>query len=133
MTLVIDASVAVKWILPEPGSNEAAALRAPGAELIAPSLVVAELGSALWKKHLRSEIARRDVVSALRLAVSQFTGMVPAESLAESALEFALNVRHPVYDCFYIALAAREKAPLVTADENMIAAARKAKIKVRRI
>jgi predicted nucleic acid-binding protein len=133
MTLVIDASVAVKWILPEIGSDDAASLRAPGTDLIAPSLVIAEIGNALWKKCLRGEVARRDTAPALRLAISQFTGIVAFESLADSAIELAVSLRHPIYDCFYIALAERENAPLVTADENMIAAAKKAKIKVQRL
>ncbi len=52
---------------------------------------------------------------------------------AERAIELATALRHPIYDCFYLAVAECQSAPLVTADETMIAAARKAKIKVRRI
>ena len=51
----------------------------------------------------------------------------------ELCLPLALNLGHPIYDCFYLALAQRQDVPLVTADEAMIAAARKAKVKVRRI
>jgi len=41
--------------------------------------------------------------------------------------------RYPLNACFCLTLAERENAPLVSADEVMITAARKAKIKVRRI
>lgn len=133
MTLIVDASVAVKWITPELGSTAAATLREHDNHLIAPSLVIAEIGNALWKKALRDEIGKEEAVSALRLAVSHFAEFVPSDEFRETALELAIVLRHPIYHCFYLALAERENAPLVTADEGMIAAARKAKIKVRRI
>jgi predicted nucleic acid-binding protein len=133
MTLVVDASVATKWVVPEHGSAAAAALREADADLIAPSLVIAEIGNALWKKASRGEIERREAIPALQLAISHFREIRPFEDLAGAALELAIDLRHPIYDCFYLALAERENAPLVTADEAMIAAAGKAKIKVRRI
>lgn len=133
MTLVIDASVAVKWILPEAGTAAAAALREEDTDLIAPSLVIAEIGNALWKKALRGEILKHEATPALRLVISRFSEIVAFEALASTTVELAIELRHPIYDCFYLALAERENAPLVTADQTMIAAARKAKIRVRRI
>lgn len=133
MTLVVDASVAVKWILPEPGSTATAALRRQDMELIAPSLVIAEIGNALWKKVLRGEIEGGDALAAMRIAAAQLSEVMPLGQLAATAIKLAIDLRHPIYDCFYIALAQRESATLVTADEDMIAAARSAKIKVRRL
>jgi predicted nucleic acid-binding protein len=133
MTLVVDASVATKWVVPEHGSAAAAALREADADLIAPALIIAEIGNALWKKALRGEIERREAPQALELALFHFREIMPLEDLAGTAVNLAIELRHPIYDCFYLALAERENAPLATADEAMIAAARKAKIKVRRI
>ncbi len=133
MILVVDASVALKWVMPELGSANAAALRRQDADLVAPSLVIAEIGNALWKKVLRGEIERNDALPALRLAVLQFSAIIPLEDLADAALDAAIGLRQPIHACFYLVLAQREQAPLVTADDDMLAAARKAKIKVRRI
>jgi predicted nucleic acid-binding protein len=133
MTTVVDASVAVKWILPEPGSSAAAALRDEDPNLIAPSFVTAEIGSALWKAIQRGILDRSDGIAAIEAALIWFQAVIPLEDLRARALALAIDLRHPIYDCFYIALAERENARLVTADEAMIAAARKAKIKVRRI
>ena len=36
------------------------------------------------------------------------------------ALAIAIELRHPVYQCFYLALAERNTSPLVTADEQLI-------------
>ena len=47
MTLVVDASVAAKWVLPEPQSDRAEELRLTGEPIIAPELVFAEIGNAV--------------------------------------------------------------------------------------
>jgi predicted nucleic acid-binding protein len=132
VTLVIDASVAAKWLLKEERSAEANVLRAEEG-LIAPSLIAAELGSALWKDFRRGTLSRADALTALQLALGAFAELVPAENLHVQALTLAIDLNHPVSDCFYLALAERERAPLVTADEALFAAARKAKIRARRL
>ena len=127
MTLVVDASVAVKWVVPEEGSTAAVALREHESHLIAPSLVIAEICNALWKKALRGEINKHEAISALHLAVSHFAEFVPLDGFRKTALELAIDLRHPIYDCFYLALAERERCPLVTADARLVAAAKRAK------
>ncbi len=47
--LVVDASVAIKWVVQEAGTPEALALRK--ATLLAPDLLVLECANILWKKH----------------------------------------------------------------------------------
>lgn len=133
MALVVDASVAVKWLLPESGSSAATALREEDSELIAPSLIAAEIGSALWRAERAGTIKRSEAIEGIECALLWFEGLIPLEDIRGRALTLAIELRQPIYDCFYIALAERENAPLATADEAMIASARKAKVKVRRI
>jgi predicted nucleic acid-binding protein len=132
VTLVVDASVAVKWVLNEQRSAEANALRDED-DLVAPSLIAVEIGSALWKAVRRGTIQRRDALPALRASLLPFASLVADDALHLRALTFALDLGHPVPDCFYLALAEQQNAPLATADETMMATARRAKIKVRRI
>jgi predicted nucleic acid-binding protein len=132
-SLIVDASVAVKWFFQEPGSAQAAALQDEDAEFIAPDLIVAEIGNAAWKRFLRKQITAADAVFTIRRAPPLFSSLVSVLELMEPAMSLSVGLSHPIYDCFYLALARRENAPLVTADEAMIAAARKSKIKVRRI
>jgi predicted nucleic acid-binding protein len=133
VTIVVDASVAVKWILPEPGSAAAAELREQDSDLTAPSLVTAEIGNAIWKAVRHGALDRSAALDGIEAALIWFESLIPIEELRVRALTLAIELRHPIYDCFYLALAERENAPLVTADEAMLAAARKAKIKARRI
>ncbi len=124
MTLVVDASVAAKWVLQEDGSDRAAGLRGSGDDLIAPSLIVAEIGNAVWKRAIWREVSARDAVRALQTAISLFTQLIAPTDLAARATEIAIELRHPIYDCFYLALAERERCALITADRRLIAAAK---------
>jgi predicted nucleic acid-binding protein len=120
--IIVDASVAVKWVLPETDSGPAVALREADA-LIAPSLVIAEIGNALWKSVLRGDVDKSDASAALQIAVGHFERFVSIDQLAARALELAVDLRHPIYDCLYLALAERERAPIVSADAKLLSAA----------
>jgi len=122
MTLVVDASVAALWALEQEGSPRALTLRTQGG-LIAPSLIAAEIGSAIWKAVRRGAVAPADALIAIEAALLPFEALVPTEELRVRALALAIELRHPIYDCFYLALAERESCALITADRRLMAAA----------
>jgi len=114
---VVDASVAVKWLVAEPFSGESAALLDSGATLLAPDLLFAEAASALAAKHRHGEMNRDDLAEAVDLLrVAPVATPLSMRQLAASAARLAVDLGHPVYDCFYLALAFQEDYPLVTAD-----------------
>ena len=127
MTVVVDASVAVKWVLPEPDSNRAAAIRTTDDDLIVPSLVYAEIGNAIWRAVIRGDVPVAEAHERLHVATAHYNRIVPLEALAERAIDLAVRLQHPIYDCFYMALAEREDCPLITADTRLIAAAKRVK------
>ena len=134
MTLVVDASVAAKWVLPEPAADRAAALRDETDDFLAPTLIYAEIGNAVWKRALWNELSTADALLALESAIGAFTALVPMAELAARATEIAIELRHPIYDCFYLALAERERCPMVSADTRLLSAAKRAKgIEVRKL
>ena len=124
MTLVIDASIAAKWILPEPESDRAEALRNDEPVLIAPELIVAELGNAVWKRARRQEITAAKAVEAISHAMRMIDRLYPLEGLAIRATAIAISLNHPIYDCFYLALAERERLKIATADDRLANLAR---------
>lgn len=126
MTLVVDASVAAQWVLGQEGSARAAALRDED-RLIAPSLVAAEVGNAIWKAVRRGDVTRDDALVAIESALLPLDDLVPNEELRVRALAMAIDLDHPVYDCLYLALAEREQCTLVTADRKLGAVADKMK------
>ena len=118
-TLVIDASIAIKWVVEEVGTPQALALRQK-ARLIAPELLVAECANILWKKVLRDELAEEEALLAARLLQAADIELLPTRSLLEAATRMAIALDHPAYDCLYLALAVESDCQFVTADERFL-------------
>jgi predicted nucleic acid-binding protein len=119
MAYVVDASVGLKWFLPEELTSNAERLLAEKQELLVPDLFFVEIGNALWKRVQRGlmppEEAQRIAETVPRFPLNSH----PSRDLAEAALAIAINTGRTVYDSLYVALAVREEAPLVTADERL--------------
>ncbi len=122
-TLVVDASVAVKWVVEESGSASAVALRS-SYEFLAPDLIVAECANILWKKAMRNELAREEAIVAAKLLARSGMALVSSRGLAEAATALAVDLRHPAYDCIYLALARERRCRLVTADRRLVTVVR---------
>lgn len=119
--LVVDTSVAAKWYLPEPGSPAAVDLLEGGYALLAPDLIVPELGNVLWKKVQWGEITAAD---AHRVA-GAWVEACPVRILASApylsaALEIALRHGRTVYDALYLALAVERAGRYVSADDRLV-------------
>lgn len=117
--LVIDASIAIKWVVEEEGTSQALALR-HRAKLIAPELLVAECANILWKKVRRDELSEKEALLAARLLQAAEIELLPTRSLLEPATRLAVALGHPAYDCLYLALAVDNDCKFVTADERFL-------------
>jgi predicted nucleic acid-binding protein len=121
---VVDASVAVKWYLPEIHADAAARWLARDAAFLAPDLIYAEFGNVLWKRARSGELSRseaRAIARAFRLVPVE---VHPCEALMEPALEIACALGRSLYDCLYLAVAVLRDCPLVTADRGLYDAIR---------
>ncbi len=121
--LVVDASVALKWLVDEPGSETALALRSE--DLVAPALLRLEVANALRTLTARG-VADADTARGLFsfFLSSPVTIVDGDDALETAALALALDLQHPVYDCVYLALSERMDRDLVTADRRFAAAVR---------
>lgn len=119
--LVIDTSVAIKWYVPEPETQQALAVRSTENHLVAPDLLVAEFGNVLWKKVRRRELdiaEARDIVAAFTRACP--LALRSSLPYATAAVEVALRFERTVYDALYISIAVAEGGLYVTADERLV-------------
>lgn len=122
--VVVDASVAIKWFIPELHAESAAALLQPDLELHAPDLIWAEIGNVLWKKQRRGEIDE-PAGRALLADVRRFPIQVhDSATLADTAWTLACSLDRTFYDSLYLALAMSLHCRLVTADEHLVNALR---------
>ena len=130
MARVVDASVLVKMLCEEPGSAAARALFIAESALIAPDLALAEVHAALWRRMRRGlyDQSQLELVPSFLDDILAWTA--PTAELVARAAALSVVHGHPVYDCLYVALAAREDEPLVTADERLVEVGRQAGILV---
>jgi len=119
ISLVVDASVAVKWFVPEVHGIAAQRLIDPRHQLFAPDLLWPEFGNILWKKQLRRQISPQAARRILIDFRSYRVGIFPSEPLVVAALEIAQRIGRTVYDSLYLALAERLRCRVVTADEKL--------------
>lgn len=122
---VIDASVGLKWVLPEPGSAAAVSLRGrlveAGAPVYVPDLFWLEAGNALWRRTRGAEPVlsaeeARELLEALRLAPLRSE---PSGPVSGRALEIALATGATVYDAAYVALSELRGARFWMADARL--------------
>jgi predicted nucleic acid-binding protein len=131
-TLVIDASIAVKWVVEEEGTAQALRLLKPS-RLIAPELLLAECANILWKKVRRDELSNEEALLAARLLQSADLELASTRSLMEPATRMAIELDHPAYDCIYLALAAERDCPFVTADERLLRKLDESRLRILRV
>ncbi len=118
MRFVVDASVAVKWLVAEEQSDIAARLLDGSHELFAPRLMASEVGNALWRKVRVGEIEPRQA-GALAAALPELpVGWADDDELSADALRIAISLERPAYACTYLALAHSLGAMLITADTH---------------
>jgi predicted nucleic acid-binding protein len=123
VNLVLDASVAAKYLIPEVDSENAKALlnqwREGRISLLAPEILPAEVANVLWKKVRRGEVLSEEA-EALYLDFQQVqVPLTPINELVEAALRLAMRHGHSVYDGLYVALAQMTGRKLITADEKL--------------
>lgn len=121
--LVVDASVAVKWVVAEAGTPEAVSLLSTH-PLSAPDLLIAECANILWKKVRLIELSAEEAILASRLLLRAEIELHPMRALLEPAARLAIDLDHPAYDCIYLALAMAKGWKFVTADTRFLNKAR---------
>lgn len=117
---VVDASVVIKWFIPEKFSTEALRIHSGGTPLHAPAFLDIEVANIAWKKLRRGEITRpnADFILAQRLVLPLTRH--PDDALIVPAFDIADQTQRTVYDCLYLALAVRLGGQMVTADAKLV-------------
>lgn len=124
MNRVIDASVLVKFFIPEILSEKAEELNARSMQgdlrLLAPDLIFAEVGNILWKKHRMKELIRSEAEEIVDAIVSLPLEIETSKALLPFAVDLGLAYGITVYDAIYVSLAKVHETILVTADKKLV-------------
>lgn len=116
--LVVDASVAIKWFIPEIHSVAAGRLLDSQIYVLAPDLIGPELGNTIWKKMRRDEISREEASAIIAAFERVGLEIHPSGVLLASAFQLAVALGRTVYDSLYLALAIAQDCTLITADKK---------------
>jgi predicted nucleic acid-binding protein len=124
MNYVMDASVAVKWVLPEIDSPIALRLRSEARaglhQLIAPDIYPFEIGNALTRAERKGLISVGDAQTHLLNILATPPVLFDSLILLSRAMSISSAYRTGLYDCLYVALAERRQFQLVTADDKLV-------------
>jgi predicted nucleic acid-binding protein len=124
MKYVVDASVALCWVIPRPLMPKAVRLRDEYQrqihELIAPTVFLDEVAGALTKAERQKDIAVGQAIPLYAKVLNSPPVLIAHASLIARAMEISSQTRSGYYDCLYVALAEREGCELVTADQKSI-------------
>ena len=116
---VIDASVVIKWFVPEIHSDAARRLLSATHEYFSPDLLFPEVGNTIWKKVRRGELTAAQGQQLAADIQSIAVETVPTRGLVIDAHALAITTGLTVYDSMYLALAVRLNTELITADDRL--------------
>ncbi len=119
MTLVIDANVAVALLIDLSYSERARETVSGAKSAMAPDLILYEVANTFWKLASAGQVDPEHLQTALAYVPNLFDQLVPPQTLAAEAFALSRELRHPAYDCFYIALTQATGGTLVSADRRL--------------
>jgi predicted nucleic acid-binding protein len=124
MKYILDANVALKWVIPEKNSDKAIRLRSDAQagihELHAPDIFPVEVAHALTRAERKGDIPVGDADVHLLYILSTPPQFHPSLAILRRAIAISSAARVGVYDCLYVALAELERCELVTADDKLV-------------
>lgn len=122
--IAVDASVAVKWLVPEADEAAAAQLLVEDERLVAPSIIQVEVLGAVLRKFREKSISATEARAACERWESMLNDgaltLVPFEDFLHNAVELSLQIEHALPDCLYLAVAKQIGGELITADRRRV-------------
>lgn len=114
----VDASVAVKWFIPEIYSEASLRLRSSNYVLHVPELLRLEIGNVLCKKQRQTELTQEDSLLILKVLQHLPLHWHSDNIIFHQAILLAFETQRSLYDCIYLSLAVSLDGLLVTADRK---------------
>ncbi len=120
--LVVDSGITVKWFIEEADSDTAQLIydeyENGNLSFLAPSLIHAEYGNIIWKKHIFQGLSVDDANFAIKQFQNILFNLTPITTLFDEAFQIAVKYKRTFYDSLYLALSVKENCEFVTADEK---------------
>ena len=133
MTVVLDASVTLAWLLGDERSEEADRVleRLRDDRALVPALWISETANGLITAERRGRITKRDASLAIELLDALPIEVVPeSREMLSRVHRLGGETGLTAYDATYLDLAMRTRSPLATLDDDLRRAARARRVKL---
>ena len=124
MRLVLDSSIAAKWVLPESDAAKALALRDDIRknvhEVLAPDVFPIEVGHALTRAERQGRVSQADGLSLWTEVMKDCPQLFASLPLMPKAYALSSQTRIGIYDALYLRLSEEEQCKMVSADNRLI-------------
>jgi len=123
--IVVDAIVIASYVLKEEGWEGLDNVMLKGVTL---DYAIKEVANAIWKyykvRRKLDEIGATTAYKALKVLMRDVLLVKPQEKYLDEAFQIALSHEITVYDSLYLAMAMKEKLPIITFDKKQAKVAR---------
>lgn len=122
-SVVMDASVILKWVFVEPYHQEAEIfLESEDLLCVAPDFALFECAGAIRRKIASGHISSVEGEEHFQtIRDLEDLELISTRSLTDRAFHLANLIGHDLYDCFYLAAAEQLGTVMVTADKKFLA------------
>ncbi len=119
MTVVLDASVALEIALEGNRGTEFKDLLSECSIVTAPDIFVSEVTNSFWKYRVFSNITDDQCFQGIEFCLDLVDDFCSTQSLWREVIKESIRLKHPVYDMFYLILARRTGARLLSCDKQL--------------
>lgn len=130
MIAVLDVSAAMEIIFHKEKAGLYEEVYRSASWVIAPELYIAEISNVLWKYHKRKVVNREECIQCTENGIDLVDDYMELNNLWKESLGEGIRNGHPIYDMYYVVLARRNEAILMTNDRQLAAIGKKLKIQV---
>ena len=117
--IVLDCSAALEVCFDTEKGRAYQALMLEGEEVLAPALFINEMTNALWKYVSAGAFSLKTACDLSHEALTLVDRFYSDRELMQEVLAESVRLGHPSYDMFYLVLAKREGATLLSSDKRL--------------
>ena len=130
MIAVLDASAAIEITLNKSSARLFREALLESDLVIAPDTYPSEITNVFWKYAHFSEIEQAKCERGIDYCLDLVDNFIDTKDICREVFLESINTKHSSYDIFYLIVARRHNAVLLTKDKKMISIAKQFKIKV---
>ncbi|MBN2440498.1 MAG: type II toxin-antitoxin system VapC family toxin [Spirochaetales bacterium] len=128
MIMVLDVSGAIEILFQKEKKVKYDETYKQASWVIAPDLYVSEISNVLWKYYRSNLFSHEECIQYAEDGINMVDDFIDAQELWKEALGEGIKNNHSIYDMYYLVLARRNDATLITNDNRLVEFCKKFKI-----